>query len=224
LEQSNYAGSLTGLTALLKTMEQSGLIRRDVRGKRCYEIALTGTPTGRVETAPEDHFAPTPTTTPVLSFADQPPVGALSSPDDDQIVFEPKAPPSTVDVSPVDVSGVDVSALAQALLDRVIKIASTPERDGTETEQLKTEFADLQTRLFEAVERSERQRQRIRLLEDEIDARNVEVRGLRQRLRDTERNLDAILKSPHGVRLDPHRERELNELIRLMRTPPGVKN
>jgi hypothetical protein len=185
LEKSGYTGSLTGLSSLLNAMEQSGTIRRELRGKRCFAISLANPPLSVVPTHVE---------TP---------------------------PPAPASPAPVLDTSTDVAALAQALLDRVIEVAGTPQRQHAETERLKAEFAQMQARLYEATERAEKQRQKVRLLEDELAARKVENDGLRLRLRETERNLDAIIKSPNGVRLDVGRERELRDLIRLMKTPPG---
>lgn len=181
LNKSGYTGSLTGLSSLLHAMEQSGTIKRDLKGKRCFSISLT--PQARP-------------TTPAIEET-------------------PTAP------QPESTDQFDAAQIAQALLDRVIELAGTPERQSAELSSLRAEMSSMQQRLFETVERAERQRQRIRLLEDEVLARQTEADGLRKRLCETERNLHKIVQSSNGVRLDAARERELKDLIRLMRTPPG---
>jgi regulator of replication initiation timing len=194
LEKSGYTGSLTGLSSLLNAMESSGLITREVRGKRCFVIAA----------ANSNHIVP-----PDINIPD-----AVES--------IPQVPPPIEQAAPAAVTPMNVSALAKALLEQVIEIAGTPQRQSFEQERLKTEFEQMQQRLFETTERAEKARQRVRLLEDELAARKVENDGLRMRLTETERNLNAVINSPNGVRLDVERERELRDLIRLMKAPNPI--
>lgn len=193
-ERSGYPGTLTGLAALLKAMEASGTIERDLNGKRCYAIRLAN---GKPRPA-------TPLSGACVSTPDTPPPEALNQ---------------TLDLDHQPDGG-DVAAIAKALLEQVIDLAASPHRQHAELEQLRADHAELQQRLYDATQRAEKARQRVNLMEDELAARKVEIDGLRQRLRDTERNLTAILNSPSGLRLDVQRERELRELVHLMRTPP----
>lgn len=87
---------------------------------------------------------------------------------------------TTPDEPPLDalLGEIDPAAVAKALLEQVIDLAATPQRD------------------------------------------NAELDGLRRRLRETERNLTSILNSPSDLRLNIERERELRQLVQLMRTPP----
>lgn len=113
----------------------------------------------------------------------------------------------------------DTADLAQALLGAVIDILAQPARTDTRIADLERTVHDLNTRVYELTERSERLRQRNRLLEDTVAAKNVEADGLRQRLNAAERNLEAIIANPQRMRLDDQRERELREIVRLMRAP-----
>lgn len=188
LEKANYQGSLTGLSSLLKAMEESGQITREVKGKRCFRISLLGGhPAPEPEAAPEE--------------------------------------PAAVPASPATPEpGLDPAAIASALLDRVIELAAKPQRDSAEFERLKAEYQQMQARLYETTQTNERLRQKLRLAEDELVARKVEADGLRQRLRETESNLDRVIHSNSKVRLDLERERELKDLISMMRAPISTKN
>lgn len=189
MEKTGYEGSLTGISSLLLAMERSGTIKRELKGKRCFSISLIN---------PQRS---TPAATPAKKPSTQ-----------------PATPPAQTLDSPV-IEGLDVAALAKSLLDQVIDIASKPGRNNAQMQQLQQERTQLHQRLFEATERAEKSRQRIRLLEDEVAAKKVEADGLRRRLGETERNLNAILSAPNGMRLDVERERELRELIKLMKAP-----
>lgn len=194
MEAIDYSGSLTGLTSLLKAMEIDGQIRREINGKRCFSISVTNQNQNQNPVRIEEKVN-------------------VRIPEQVESIAE--APPAR---QPIE-EGLDVSAIAKALLDQVIDIAGTPRRDKAEIQRLNVEIKTMQQRLFEATERAEKARQRLRLAEDELVAKKVESDGLRQRLRETERNLDAIIKSPNGVRLDLERERELRDLIRMMKAP-----
>lgn len=198
LEKANYQGSLTGLTALLKAMETGGLIQREVKGKRCFSISLT-------KSLQEQQAQQAQPERPAQPAQPAPAVETSS----------PATPPE---------ASLDAAAIASALLDRVIEIAGKPQRDSAEFERLKADYQQMQQRLYDATQTAERLRQKMRIAEDELIARKVEVDGLRQRLRETESNLDKVIHSNSKVRLDFERERELKDLISMMRAPISTKN
>ena len=98
-ERSGYAGTPSGLTQLLKSMEDDGLIERVVRGKRTYAIRLAITQIKEIEVAPREVFLGRPA----------------------PAAETPKPAPRLEDP-------LDYDALAGRLLERVIAAATAPDR------------------------------------------------------------------------------------------------
>jgi myosin heavy subunit len=207
MEQSGYTGSLTGLSALLKAMDDAGTIQREVKGKRCFAITLVDEELLAAEKARAAQK---------VSFEEK-----VHVPSSNGLIVE--APPADASVEEIDEVEADVdldpAAIAKSLLEQVISLAGKPSRDAEENKRLRSELSQVQQRLYEATERAEKMRQRMSITEDELAAKKVEADGLRMRLRETERNLDAIVNAKSGVRLDFERERELKDLIRMMKAP-----
>lgn len=186
-DRSGYEGTLTGLTNLLNSMERDGLVRRVIKGKRCYEIALLAN-----ASEPSDNG------TDAVDLGVDDSGGRIADP----------FPGSTA-------SELDYSMLAAKLLEAAIDAANAPAR-------LAKEHSDMSGRLASVLADNQRLRSKLQLAQDELSAKTVECDGLRRRMGDVQRNLDAVLVQPN-IRMDPERERFLRDLSRLMREKPNQR-
>lgn len=164
--------SVGSFSLLLHNMEKDGMLIRDTRGKRTYEITLGDLPEGW----------------PVQN----PPVAP-----------EPPEAPDTPEDSPRpteatgEATGATPGQVADALLARVAQILAQGEPD----QRLQAERNEIAIRLASVLEENGRLRRTTRELGEELQALRHEARGLRERLRATEANLQAAVRSnSHAVR------------------------
>lgn len=129
--------------------------------------------------------------------------------------MESAAPVSTPERAPRLEDPIDWDALAARLLERVIAAAIAPDR-------MQADFRSMSARLSTVLEDNGRLRSKLAIAENEIQARKVEVDGLRQRLVMMQSNIDSMLRAPH-VNIGRDAEQYLRELAKLMRQPPNQK-
>ncbi len=214
----------TALTMLMKDPTNGPAFNREIQGKRCYAIELVALPEiwySKLRLDIGGSTVPVFTATPVDTNGTKP------QPIDQPEVFVPyiETPGFTELVDSPDVSSpvieVEIaSQVAMELLTRVIEIVSTGSSHGvTEVKlrQLQTEYETVTNRLGQRLEENDRMRKQLRQTGEELAAVKLERDGLRQRLRQTEANLNSALKgeSAHAVTTEV-----MKRVDRIMRETP----
>ncbi len=162
-EAVGYPGSSVAFAQLLSGMERDGLIARDVRGKRTYRIALSGTVTPAPAARPG---RANPATAAVPATAAAPDAGAGV------------AVTGTATETAQAVSGLDYDELARRLLSQVIRrLATSPDDLEQTVAGLERELASAWTRHGTLTAENVRLRQQLRQTQRDLDLAREHNRG-----------------------------------------------
>lgn len=200
-EQTGHE-STQALSMVIKQLESSGLVKRDVAGRRTYHLELVES-----ALAPEDAAR----------------LGLATNGRRSIATVEAREPIEELedDVPPAPADGTDYRRLADELLKRCSEVLARKTGDAT----LKLRIAELEAALAE-------ERDRARDLTDQLTQRGMEVLDLKEKLRIAERNLETVTKArdrqkaergsdPIEKRLTDRERRELDDLKRVMESRPG---
>jgi regulator of replication initiation timing len=176
--------SLKALTNALTTMEEQGLVEREIRGKRTYAVILKGTVAQPTTSSPMGE---------VLASQD----GGQGSD-----VPSPHPGPSQEAEGMGQRDGLDYRLLADALLVRVAEVIDT-----------KSDQAELNQRLANLLADREKFRRQVAEIGEDLAVVKSERDGLRKRLRQAEENIQTMLDPRNKVGLGDRHRRALERFM-----------
>jgi regulator of replication initiation timing len=219
------------VNALMTEPANAAAFQRTINGKRCYGLELIALPETYYQKLRWDIGGSMSsfTATPVTSNGTKPEPIEATEPFHDAILDNPNIilPIETLEIAErlPEVYGPSVEVeiagqVAMELLTRVVEIISAGSASGmtdAKLRQLQTEYETVTNRLGQRLEENDRMRKQLRQTGEELAAVKLERDGLRQRLRQTEANLNSALKgeSAHAVTTEV-----MKRVDRIMRETP----
>lgn len=177
----------TGMTPVLRNMEQLGLVKRETNegGKRTYAIQLAID----ADALPAEWFPvsePEPSEAPEASEEAQDVPEATEPAQEASQAFSVDAMQDRPWLPDLDLAPVDYHALATALLQECVAVMSAPVLDE---EKLALQYAGLSAQLSNQHRITDQLKRRVQQLEQELTVRTGHVKALRVELGESQRQL-----------------------------------
>lgn len=226
--EASGGGNQNSVSTLLNDTANAPAFKRDVRGKRTYAIELVALPEIWYGKLMRDIEEDTTVFEAIRMNGDAPAIEELP-PDPFQPIYDENR--ETIgafergEIIPIETSpAIEVeiaSQVAMELLTRVVEIisAGSAADANPELRKLRNELAHGQGILSQRLEENDRLRRQVRETGEELLAVKSERDGLRQRLRQTEANLNAALKGESAGIVTTEVMKRVDRIMR--ETPKG---